>query len=199
MTIHAQRPVQTAAPAATPVSLAEAKAHLRVDFDDDDTLISALIDSVTAHLDGRDGVLGRALVTQTWRADFDGFASRIDLPLHPVASIVSVTYVDGAGATQTLSTTIYGFGQDSLGGYIYLKADQTWPDVADRPDAVSVTFIAGVAADDPALAGIRAAMLMMIGDLYENRESAVVGASSSVVPMAPSVWALLRPYRRVGL
>jgi uncharacterized phiE125 gp8 family phage protein len=66
-------PVLVTPPVAAPVSLAEAKAHLRVDFDDEDALISGLIDAATQHLDGWSGVLGRALMPQTWEMSLDRF------------------------------------------------------------------------------------------------------------------------------
>lgn len=66
-------PVRVTPPAEPPVSLEEAKAHLRVDFGDDDLYVAGLIEAATAHLDGWSGILGRALVTQTWRQDLCGF------------------------------------------------------------------------------------------------------------------------------
>lgn len=186
-------PVRTVAPATTPVSLTEAKAHLRVDHDDDDTLIGALIDAATAHLDGWTGVLGRAIITQTWRQDFYEFSHKLRLPLHPVASITSVTYYDGDNAQQTLSTDVYELLTDAAGAYVAEKADQTWPGTKDRAAAVSVTFVAGEAT---APAAIKAAILLLIGHLYENRE-AVGPDAMSELPMAVS--ALIAPYRRVGV
>lgn len=186
-------PVRTSAASETPVSLAEAKAHLRVDHTDDNTLITALINAATDHLDGWSGVLGRALVTQTWRQDFGSFTGKLRLPLKPVASVSGVTYYDTDNAQQTLATSVYELLTDDAGPYLALKVDQTWPGTESRAAAVSVTFVAGVAAADVP-AAIKAAMLLMIGHLYENRE-AVAEGSFAVMPMA--VDALIAPYRRV--
>lgn len=186
-------PVRTVAPASTPVSLAEAKAHLRVDHSDDDTLITGLIAAATDHLDGYTGILGRAIITQTWRQDFDCFPAKLCLPLHPVASISSVTYYDGDNAQQTLSTDVYELLKDGAGAYVARKADQTWPGTRNRAAAVSVTFVAGEAA---APAAIKAAILLTVGHLYENREAAAEG-SFAALPLA--VDALIAPYRRVGV
>lgn len=71
-------------PTASAVSLAEAKAHLRVDGDDEDLLIQTYIDAATAYLDGMDGILGRALCPQTWRFEMD--REDAGLPLSPVIS-----------------------------------------------------------------------------------------------------------------
>uniref|UniRef100_UPI002AFFC390 head-tail connector protein n=1 Tax=Hoeflea sp. TaxID=1940281 RepID=UPI002AFFC390 len=86
------RPVLVTPPAILPVSLAEARLHLRVDEDADDTLITSLIGAAVDHLDGWTGILGQCLVEQEWRQDFDAFASCLSLPLGPVTSITSVDY-----------------------------------------------------------------------------------------------------------
>lgn len=188
-------PVRTVVAAETPVSLVEAKAHLRVDHTDDDTLITALINAATDHLDGWSGVLGRALVTQTWRQDFADFTDKLRLPLKPVSSVSGVTYYDTDNAQQTLATSVYELLTDDAGPFLALKVDQSWPNTESRAAAVSVTFVAGSAvASVPA--AIKAAMLLMIGHLYENRE-AVAEGNFAVMPMA--VDALIAPYRRVGV
>lgn len=190
-------PVRTVAPETTPVSLTEAKAHLRVDFDDDDTLIASLIDAATAHVDGWTGVLGRALVTQTWRQDFSRFALCLHLPLAPASSLTSITYYDAENVQQTLSADIYQLLTDARGPFVSLKPDQIWPGSYDREDAVSVTYVAGYGDADAVPAPIRAAILLIIGHLYENREASTLGVTAELLPMA--VDALLVPFRRVGL
>lgn len=188
-------PVRTSAPATNPVSLSEAKAQCRVDHSDDDTLIGLLISGATAHLDGYTGVLGRALVTQTWRQDLESFSDPLRLALGPVASITSVTYYDADNAVQTLAGTVYGLFADEFGAYLALKPDQSFPSVYSRRDAISVTYVAGVA-DSAVPAPIKHAILLMVGHWYANRE-AVAEAQMHEVPMA--VDALIRPYRRVGV
>ncbi len=189
-------PILITAPAETPVSLDEAKAHLRVDFDDDDTLIKALIQAATQHLDGWTGVLGRALVTQTWRQEFQTLSlCGLRLPLGPVASLESVTYIDAAGTTQALAADQYSLLTDCLGPIVIPLAGASWPATARRPNAVAITYIAGTAvADVPA--PIKWAILLIIGNLYANRE-AIADKALAALPMA--VDALLAPYRRVGL
>lgn len=185
-------PVRTAAPATTPVTLAEAKAHLRVDHSDDDTLITGLIAAATDHLDGWTGILGRAVITQTWRQDYAGFGCTLRLPLHPVASVSGVTYYDADNAQQTLATSVYELLTDAGGPYISLKADQSWPGTKSRTGAVSVTFVAGEATAPPA---IKAAILITVAHLYDNRGSEGPEAMS----LPPAAGALIKPYRRVGV
>lgn len=188
-------PVRTAAPSATPVSLTEVKAHCRVEGTDSDTVLTALLNAAVDHLDGWSGILGRAMVTQSWRQDFCGFATPLRLPLGPAASITSVTYYDADNAQQTLADTVYVLRADALGAYLDLKAGQSWPSAYGRADAVSVTFVAGTdAADVPA--ALKAALLMLVSHWFHNRE-AVGDGSLAEIPMGAS--ALVAPYRRVGV
>lgn len=187
-------PVRTAAPSVTPVSLTEVKAHCRVEGTDSDAVLTALLNAAVDHLDGWTGILGRCMVTQTWRQDFSGFGC-MRLPLWPVASISTVTYYDADNAQQTLSTDVYTLRSDALGAYVDLKPDQSWPGVYARPDAVSVTFIAGQAAADVP-AALKAAILLLTSHWNENREAVSEGSMS---PLPFGVSALIAPYRRVGV
>lgn len=190
------RPVLVSPPAAPPVSLAEAKAHCRVDFADDDALITSLIDAATTHLDGWTGILGRAVVTQTWRQDFCAFGSRMRLPVGPVASVDSVKYFDADNAEETVDPSVFIAATDAMGSYVELAAGKSWPATYDRPDAVGITYVAGAdAADVPS--ALKAAILLHIAHLYLNREAVVLGESPTILPMAAA--ALVAPYRRIGV
>lgn len=187
-------PVRTVAPAEDPVTLTEAKAHLRVDGTGEDALIGALISAATQELDGWTGILGRALVTQTWAQGFDAFADKLRLPM-PAATIVSVTYVDTNGDTQTLAANQYELRQDALGSYVERAFDVSWPNIRSHPEAVRVKFTCGTsAANVPA--PLKAAILLRIGDLYANREA--VGMREGVA-VNPTIQALVAPYRRIGV
>lgn len=190
-------PVRTVAPAVPLLTLDDAKAHLRVDHADEDALISGLIDAAAAHLDGYNGILGRALITQTWAAEFPTFVNRMDIPLGPVQS-ATIQYYDSLNAQQTLATSVYAVLSDGLGPYVTLKYNQQWPQTYTRDDAVKITFVAGYGATAPDVpAAIRSAMLLLISHWYDNRSALSVGESVSEMPF--SVTALLAPFRRVGV
>ena len=144
-------PVRTVAPANMPVTLSEAKAHLRVDHDDQDDLLIAQIKAATAYLDGYAGILGRALTTQTWRQDFSGFADCLPLPVSPVIAIVSISYFNASNVQQVLDAGVYGLFADARGAHVALQPGQSWPATFTRSDAVAITFTAGygAAADVP--------------------------------------------------
>lgn len=187
-------PVRTVAPATTPVSLSDVKAHCRVSHNDDDTVLTSLLNAAVAYLDGWSGVLGRCLVTQTWRQDYGSFGC-LRLPLGPVASIASITYYDAGNEQQTLSTDLYDLFTDELGSYVGSKPGQSWPSAYSRDDAVSVTFVAGTAsADVPA--PLKAAIMLLVSHWNENREAATAVA---MVELPLAVDALISPHRRMGL
>lgn len=158
-------PIRTVAPTESPVSLDEAKTHLRVDAADDDTLILGLIDAAVAELDGYGGLLGKALVTQTWAQAFDGFASRLRLPLAAV-SVSSVTYLNASDAAQTLPADQYALERDHIGSYLAPAPGVAWPSAR----RVTVTFVCGSAPADID-ARFKARILLRISDLYHNREA----------------------------
>lgn len=190
-------PVRVTAPADAPVSLAQAKAHLRVDHEDDDLYIAALIDAATGHLDGWPGILGRALVSQTWRQGSSCFPADgvIRLPLAPVVSVESITYLDPESAVQALDAAAYTAPvADGLGPYVRLVVAP--PATARRDNAVSVTFAAGYGAPADVPAAIRHALLLMVGHWYAAREAASAVAMTEL-PLGVS--ALLAPFRRLSI
>lgn len=178
-------PVRTVAPSVTPISLTEAKLHLRIDSNDEDALVTALVSSAVAYFDGYSGVLGRALVTQTWQQDFSAFGDMMRLPVGDLLSVVSVSYYDSTNAQQTLGPSVYTAFSDTIGPYITLKPGQAWPSTYARHDAVRITWTAGygpAAADVPYT--LRTAMLLLVGHWYANREATTVGDSASELPLA---------------
>jgi uncharacterized phiE125 gp8 family phage protein len=189
------------APAVEPITLTEAKAHLRVDHSDDDAKIEICIQAARSYVDGKDGFLGRALVTQTWELVIDEFpTNEIKIPLPPLQEIVSVKYDDGGGVERTLDAVEYFIDAVSEPGWI-VPLTTGWPSTLDGINAVRIRFIAGyppgtdspidLAANVPG--SIKAAMLLHIGALYEHREAVVVGQTAVLLPWGAEH--LLRPYR----
>lgn len=188
----------TAADANDPIiTTAAAKLHCRIDGTDDDTLVAALVSAATAHLDGYTGTLGRALVTQTWRQDFDCFYPCLRLPL-PAATITEVRWFAEDDATgSVISATNYELQADALGSLVRFDDDYAFPGTLADWRGVRVTFTAGYGDATEVPAAIRQAMLLLVGHWYMNREAVNVGNITTELPMA--VAALLAPYRRVGI
>lgn len=179
-------------PPAPLVTVAEAKDHLRVDSDEQDTLITGLIAAVSAHIDGPDGWLGRAIGAQELEAGLDSFCyDPIALPCPPVVEVVSVRYEDAAGVWQTLDAARYEVRDGQVGS----AWGAAWPATRAYRGAsrsVLIRYRAGYAAVP---APIKVAVLMMVADLYRNPGEAGDGSTGSKVAMATPVAALLGPYR----
>ncbi len=162
------------------VSLDEAKAHLRVDLDADDSLIADLITAARSSLEIE---MGRAFLTQQWLRGLDAFPPyhrRLALPLPPLQSVESVTYLDVDGVSQTLSTDVYGVDTLSEPGLLYLKMDQVWPYTACFPNAVQIAYTAGWPDVLYVPGGIKSAMQLLVGHWYEHREAAADKALTAI-------------------
>lgn len=181
-------PASVSAPASEPVTLVQAKSHLRVDHSDDDTLITNLIKAARAHLEEACAVRFAARTGAIMKCD--SFADLARLPEAPVSAITSITFLDTAGASQTLSSSIYEFRADGIEAGIVLKPDQTWP--ATQPNSrVTVTVSLGYAVAPDA---INQALLLLVGLWYENRSTVSIGESTSEFPF--TVNALISNHRR---
>jgi uncharacterized phiE125 gp8 family phage protein len=176
------------------VELDTAKAHLRVTDDTEDTLIAAYIAAACGHIDGPAGWLNRAIGQQTLEMR-GSFFTGCDwaLPFPPVTSVISVKYLDSDGAEQTLDPDQY----DVRGNVVARAYGTSWPSSRSTAETVRVRYEAGYEVIPPA---IIAATLLMVGDLYNFRETAVggQGAAAVAVPMSTAVEALLAPFRVYG-
>lgn len=179
-------------PAQQPVTLAEARLHLRLDASGDppthpeDSLVEMLITATTGHLDGADGVLRRALVTQRWRLSLGAFPiGAIKLPLPPLQSVEAVSYVDADGEEQSFAD----YAVDPAFGCIR----GAWPSGSD----VRIDFTAGYGGAGNVPAPLKAAILLHVGHLYANREAVNIGNITTELPLAYD--ALIYPYRLISL
>ena len=174
-------------PAVEPVTVAEAKAHLRVDVSDDDTYIGTLI---TAAREWCEQYLDRTLVNTQWVMRFDSFppdgTQDIELPRPPMSlagttTAVSLTFTSETGGTQAYSTASFRVDRNSTPGAVKTLYGQTWPPHLMDDNAVSVTWWAGYgSAGSSVPAAIRHAILMLVGILYEKRAAAESGSLNEV-------------------
>lgn len=175
---------RTTPPAVEPVTLAEAKAHCRVDTSDDDTYIGTLI---TAARQWVEEYLDRSLVNTQWTMRLDAFPYEIELPRPPIASsgtvtAVTLTYTLGDDSTATLSTSAYRVDRQSTPGVVRQLRNGTWPANLDDYNAVQVTWWGGYGASGTSVpAAIRHAMLMLIAHWYEYRGAVLTGTMSKEI------------------
>ena len=189
-------------PTTPALSLGDAKDYLRVEHDEEDNTIADCIAAAERNIDGRDGWLGRALVSQTWElrlAEFCG--AEIAIPLPPLIEVVSAQYYDAGNVLQTLSSDVYevvgvgGFGK----ARVVLKHGQRWPATFPRAEAIIIRFRAGYVdtggspASGEVPAPIITALKRQVSTMYEHRETVVLGDVVRKLPGA--VEALLAPYR----
>lgn len=181
------------APAAEPLTLTEAKAHLRVEHTSEDTLITALIVAARTHAEA---FTRRAFVTQTWDLFLDAFpddaATPIRIPLPSLVTVDSISYVDDAGATQVWGSSNYLVDNKSDPARVTPAYNVSWPATRDQVNAVTVRFTAGYGNAAAVPQAIKQAMLLIIGHLYEHRE-AVSDFQVYEVPQAAEY--LLWPHR----
>lgn len=179
-------------PVAEPITLDEAKAQCRVDIDDDDTLIAALI---VAAREYAEGYQNRRYITQTWELVLDNwpYGSCIEMPLPPLQSVTSVKYKGSSGIELTWAASNYIVDTDSYVGRLVLADDLSWlGDELFPVGAIRIRFVAGYlpegnspdidyAANVPQR--VKQAMLLLVGHWYENRE-AVNDRSVQEIPFA---------------
>ena len=135
------QPVLVTAATGQAVSIADVKDTCKIDHNELDTLISDYIDAATAIIQTDAEI---ALMSSTWALYLDEFPdNEIELRRPPVTSVTSVTYVDSAGSTQTLSSSLYTTDIKHKPSRIHLLYNETWPFTYEQPNAVTVTFVAG--------------------------------------------------------
>lgn len=214
-------------PIEEPISLDEAKAHLRVDIDDDDALIAGLI--VAARSEAEQ-ITRRAFVSQSWKLALDQFPRpsmnvsssvwygpqwgvapgplsvaqpegktgyEIFLPYGNLQTVDSVKYTDENGVQQTLSPTQYKVDSISEPSRLVPAYGTTWPGTRNEINSVVVEYTCGYGEAPAVPQPIKQWMLLRIGALYENRESDVILQRGSLESL-PFVDGLLIPYRIFG-
>lgn len=186
--------ILVAPPASEPVSRANAKAFLKVEHDDEDTLIDTLIAAARLHVEA---ATRRVLVAQGWRLVLDGWPPRrlIELPLSPVVSIDSVTVYDAGGNPAILDASAWVADPLSTPARLLVR-EAVAPSAAFNGIEIDFTAGYGEAAEDVP-APLAQAVLQLVAHWYEVRGDAVFGGAPRAAPA--TVGALVAPYRAVSL
>lgn len=182
------RLTRTVPPAVTAITLAQAKAQCRVDTDDENDDLELLIDAVTDYLDGPAGILGRAIITQTWLLELDFWPPALALPVEPVQS-VAVTWLNEAGDATVMDPASYVL-EVSPGARPVLRwveginlpvpGGQTYP--------IRFTIVAGFGAAADVPSSVKKAMLRLVEHWH-------IGQMAGNDSMPPQVSALLARWR----
>ncbi len=129
-------------PTSEPITLAEAKAHCRIDIADDDDLVDALITTAREYAET---YTQRQLMSATWKLSLDCFprCGPIRLPKSPVQEVISITYYDGNGALQTLAPSEYDVDSESEPARILPAFEKSWPTIRDKMNSIAIIYRAG--------------------------------------------------------
>lgn len=163
-------------PTETPIDLADAKRQCRITSDDEDLLVQAYLDAAVSWLDGYSGVLGRCMVTQTWRADITRLGEVIALPF-PDIQITTADFSD-----TTAGALVYEWHESMASPALLPRGG------FGRP--ASVVFTAGYGPASAVPEALKQAVRLLV-QYYEGR-----GADPTVADhLMRSVHALIAPFR----
>ena len=179
------------APVAEPISLDEAKRHVRIDIDETDH-DDYLQDLITVAREQVEMITWRRLGSQTWYAYLDDWPSAdyIELPFGSLISVTAIKYTDVDGDESTWSSAEYIVDTNYQKGRVTLADGYTWPSENLYPsNPIEIEFVCGVVTIP---AQVKHAMKMIISELFENRETSIVGVSFQEMEMVNN---LLSNYR----
>lgn len=172
-----------------PVTLEQAKAHLRQPLPDDDDYISGLITAARQMAEGR---LNRTLVQRELTARFASCDGRFYLNKPPIVSVESVTYLDAEGVEQTVAPAGYRLQTSNELPRLFATLGAEWPSLLPTGGEFQVEYIAGYAPGEVPQPIVQW-MLLVIGALYAHRESMTAGVKVEMIPEEFNRW-LLQPY-----
>lgn len=173
-------------PDSEPITLEEAKHHLRLEYDftDDDAYISSLITAARRYTEGWTSNL---FMNQGWLMTLDAFPcanyGEIVIPLRPVTEVYAIEYLDDAGVKQTLAATSYRVDVNNFLTRIRPAYGESWPSTRAEIGNVEIRFTAGYENEAGGVPEhLKQGLLLLIGHLYENREDSVIGVSVQSLP-----------------
>lgn len=184
-------------PALEPVTLAEAKAQLRVDGTDEDGLIQSLITAARLHTET---LTGRALITQTWRMVLDNWprTNVLTIPLGPLQQVTELRVYEDEDVLVTIQPTEYLVETVGIPARLAMRGHQNWPRPGRPIGGIEIDLTVGYGdlADDVPRS-LRQAILQIVGHWFANREAVGLGVGAVHVPA--TVDALIAPHRAVRL
>jgi len=182
----------TSAPAVEPVTVFEAKEHLRVDGTVEDVLISSLIVTSRLHIEA---ALGLALISQSWKLVLDAWpkAGVLRMPLRPLSSVSAVRVFAADGTSQVVDPVRYFV--DTVGEPPRVIGNAGGiPAPGRTANGIEVDFVAGYgAAVSDVPSPIRHAVLLLVAHWFEHRDPVEIGSANVAIPA--SVSHLLEPFQ----
>jgi uncharacterized phiE125 gp8 family phage protein len=185
--------IQTAPPLIEPVTLAEAKAHLRVTHADDDTYISTLIKTARMTVEAQTGL---ALITQAWSVFLDDWpcGGIVTLPLFPVIDVVDIKVYGDDNTAAIIDPAHYYEDRTSRPSRIVLRGSRSWVRPGRVANGIEILLNVGFGATASTVPEpLREAVLQLVGHWYATR------GDTETTQQPLQIAELLRPYRRARL
>jgi uncharacterized phiE125 gp8 family phage protein len=186
----------TSPPAVEPVTIDDAKTHMRVDGTAEDALIGSLVLTSRLHIES---ALSLALITQSWRLTLDRWprGNHVDLPLTPLQAIDEINVKDAYGTSSIIPAEHYLVDLAARPGrVVWNKAVPPSPGLPAK--GIEIDFTAGFGATaDSVPAPLKHAILMLTAHWYEHRDPREIGSDAVRVPGAVSE--LINPFRTIRL
>lgn len=170
------------------ITLDEAKSHLRVDNDAEDTFIEFQKEAAIARIDGWNGLCGFAIKPQEWTLRLPCAPVSVKIPLGPVSEITEIKYFDENNAIQSANIADFDLFFERDGALVKPKSGSSWPKLFNRPDALAISFSAGSNVVHPT---IKQAALILLSYYFDNREA--------VGEIPKTVYSLIEQVRRGGI
>lgn len=185
-----------AGPAEEPVTLAEAKAWLKVDGADEDALIATLITAARLHLES---VTGRALVTQSWRLVLDCWPAGgvVRLPIAPMQTLTAIRAFDEDGDEHAIALAQFLAESGVMPARLILPATVDGMPALRQRLGIEIDYVAGFGAADAVPQELKQALLVLVAHWFEHRDAVVIAGSGTVIPIGFD--RMIAPWREVRL
>jgi uncharacterized phiE125 gp8 family phage protein len=160
---------------ALPLTAQDMRARLRIDTTAEDDLLAAFLAAAASEIDGPDGA-GVAMMAQTWTRTLDGWAGQIVLPGWPVTGVAEIRYLDPDGAWQVLDHAVaFRLAAGADPAQLVRRPGAALPALHSGPGTVEIDYTLGRATAAEVDPGLVAALSLMAGHFYENREATAPG------------------------
>lgn len=184
-------------PAVEPVSLAEARAYLRIDGDAEDLLVQSLITAARLHTET---LTARAMISQSWRVIMDGWPRGhiLDLPIGPVQTVTELRVFEDDDIVAVIDPSRYLVETAGVPARIAMRARQGWPRPGRALGGIEIDLDAGYGPEPGDVPGpLRQAVLQLVAHWYERREP--VSLDGNPLPVPAMADALMRPFMAARL
>lgn len=167
MDLQPRKAIRSSSVGFEPVTAAEAKKELEISGSDHDTHLNSLITEARQSFEYDSNVV---IATGSYTLTLDSWpCDDIELPIRPVTSITSITYVDTAGVSQTLSASAYTLDNYRAMPRVVLTYGNSWPTQRGWTNDITVTFVAGYASASTVPQDIKTRVLLEVARRFSDR------------------------------